>query len=60
MRTCPDCDGVGFHEYEAGLIRLRCETCKGMGKVPDVSVKMKDDNGTGKKNRKRRRVKSKE
>lgn len=57
MKQCPDCDGLGFHEYEAGLIRLRCETCKGTGKVQDAPVRTREDNGTGKKNRKQRRVK---
>lgn len=30
---CPDCKGNGYREYEHGLIRLSCITCKGTGKV---------------------------
>ena len=35
MAKCPDCDGLRYREYEAGLIRLRCETCKGKGEIKD-------------------------
>lgn len=30
---CDACDGLGYREYEAGLIRLSCERCKGTGEV---------------------------
>ena len=31
MAICPDCDGLGYKEYEAGLIRRHCFRCKGTG-----------------------------
>jgi len=31
--NCPDCEGLGYREYEAGLIRVACITCQGTGKV---------------------------
>lgn len=34
---CPACKGNKYLEFEAGLIRLRCEICKGKGKI-DESV----------------------
>ncbi len=37
---CDKCGGKGYLEFEAGLIRLRCETCKGKGENDD-------GNGTG-------------
>ncbi len=30
---CPDCEGKGFKEYDAGLVRIGCKTCEGTGKV---------------------------
>jgi len=32
-KTCPACKGLTYIEHEHGLIRLRCERCKGTGKV---------------------------
>ncbi len=28
---CPECHGLGYKEYEHGLIRLHCKSCKGTG-----------------------------
>lgn len=30
---CPDCEGKGFKEYEAGLIQVTCQNCDATGKV---------------------------
>jgi len=30
---CLECKGLGFLEYEAGLIRLWCFACKGTGVI---------------------------
>ena len=30
---CPECDGKGFKEYDAGLLQIGCRTCSGIGKV---------------------------
>jgi len=30
---CETCQGLGYREYEHGLIRLRCPECKGTGEV---------------------------
>jgi len=32
---CPKCQGLKYLEYEAGLIRLPCQECKGTGEIPD-------------------------
>jgi len=34
---CPECQGLGYGEYESGLIRLPCLVCNGTGEIPDVS-----------------------
>ena len=33
---CPECQGLGYREYESGLIRLPCWLCKGSGDIEDV------------------------
>ncbi len=33
MSKCPDCDGVGFKEYDAGLVQIGCKACGMTGKV---------------------------
>ena len=43
MPTCPDCDGKGYKEFEHGLIRLRCDRCKGTGNVGDDRQAIKRD-----------------
>ena len=43
---CPDCEGLKYLEYEAGLIQISCPRCKGTGAVTD-SVRAKEDD-TGK------------
>ncbi len=30
---CPDCEGKGFKEYDAGLVQIWCKTCESTGKV---------------------------
>lgn len=30
---CPECEGKGFKEYQAGLIRIACLDCDATGKV---------------------------
>lgn len=30
---CPECEGKGFKEYQAGLIQIECLNCKGTGKI---------------------------
>lgn len=32
---CGTCEGLGYKEYEAGLIRLPCPDCKGIGEIKD-------------------------
>ena len=32
---CEDCEGLGYKEYEHGLIRLPCRECNGTGEIPD-------------------------
>lgn len=32
---CETCKGLGFKEYEAGLIQVECEECHGTGEIPD-------------------------
>jgi len=34
---CPDCKGLGYKEFEHGLIRLHCKSCKGRGVIEDNS-----------------------
>lgn len=33
QKDCPKCKGVGFQEFEAGLIQVECSECNGTGKV---------------------------
>ncbi len=33
MSMCPDCEGEGFKEYDAGLVQIWCKTCESTGKV---------------------------
>jgi len=33
QKDCPKCKGVGFQEYEAGLIQVACSECKATGKI---------------------------
>lgn len=33
---CPKCGGMGYLEYEAGLIRLPCLNCEGNGIILEV------------------------
>ncbi len=30
---CPDCEGKGFKEYDAGIVQIGCKTCESTGKV---------------------------
>ena len=30
---CPDCEGKGFKEYDAGLVQIGCKMCEMTGKV---------------------------
>ncbi len=53
-KTCSSCNGKGYIEYEAGLIRLPCLDCEGNGVifVPYKTVKEifkgeADDRGAG-------------
>ena len=32
---CPNCNGKGFQEFEAGVIMVECEECHGTGEIPD-------------------------
>ena len=41
---CPNCQGLGYLEYEAGLIRLRCTMCGGLGVVDDNASGAERDN----------------
>ena len=34
---CEACSGLGYREYEAGLIQVGCEVCNGTGEVVDDS-----------------------
>ena len=31
---CPNCEGKGYKEYEAGLIQIPCKECNTTGEVP--------------------------
>ena len=33
MSICPDCDGKGLKEYDAGLVQIGCKTCEMTGRV---------------------------
>ncbi len=33
MSECPDCYGIGFKEYDAGLVQIGCKKCEMTGKV---------------------------
>lgn len=33
---CPKCEGRGYREFEAGLIRLPCLNCEGNGVILEV------------------------
>jgi len=33
LKDCPKCKGVGFQEFEAGLIQVACSECKATGKI---------------------------
>jgi hypothetical protein len=46
--TCKQCNGLGYREYEAGLIRLRCRACNGSGQTSKVLLPSKS--GRPKKN----------
>lgn len=35
---CPECQGKGFTEYEAGLIQIACPVCLGTGEVDRPTV----------------------
>jgi len=39
--VCPKCNGKGFLEYQAGLIRVVCPRCKGTGFIKVESNKKK-------------------
>jgi len=39
--VCPKCNGKGFLEYQAGLIRVVCPRCKGTGFIKVESNKGK-------------------
>jgi DnaJ-class molecular chaperone len=32
-QPCPDCDGKGFKEFNAGLLSVKCQHCEGTGKA---------------------------
>jgi len=44
---CPECEGKGYKEYEAGLIQVQCRECNGTGEIPDDNP---TDGGTGSDN----------
>jgi len=46
--NCKQCNGLGYREYEAGLIRLRCRACNGSGQTDEVLLPSKG--GRPKKN----------
>lgn len=53
--TCKQCNGLGYREYEAGLIRLRCRACNGSGQtaeflLPSKEVLLPSKGGRPKKN----------
>lgn len=33
---CPECEGKGFKEYNAGLLQVGCEACNGTGEVEEI------------------------
>ncbi|KKL75179.1 hypothetical protein LCGC14_2057510, partial [marine sediment metagenome] len=33
MSMCPECEGKGFQEYDAGLVQIGCKRCEMTGKV---------------------------
>ena len=35
---CTECNGLGYKEYEHGLIRLTCARCGGTGEARNVSL----------------------
>ncbi len=35
---CPKCKGQKYLEFEHGLIRIRCDICKGKGEINDESI----------------------
>ena len=37
---CKSCQGLGYREYEAGLIRLRCHSCHGTGTIDGNPVRV--------------------
>ena len=34
QKDCPKCKGVGFEEFEAGLVQVACSECNATGKIP--------------------------
>uniref|UniRef100_A0A6M3IWY7 Uncharacterized protein n=1 Tax=viral metagenome TaxID=1070528 RepID=A0A6M3IWY7_9ZZZZ len=51
---CPNCKGLGFSEFEAGLIRLQCQGCHGTGTVDGKTERVEvEDTGEVKIKRKR-------
>lgn len=35
---CETCGGLGYQEYEAGLVQAPCRICNSTGEVPDIEV----------------------
>lgn len=44
---CPDCEGKGFKEYNAGLLQVECRACGGTGKTSEVVNDNTTDEGAG-------------
>jgi len=38
MVKCSGCHGLGYREFEAGLIRLVCKDCEGMGIIVEKPI----------------------
>jgi hypothetical protein len=41
-KKCARCDGLGYKEYEAGIIRLRCRDCGGTGLAIEIQPEAQD------------------
>ena len=50
MAICPECNGLGYKEFEHGLIRLQCKKCKGTKDGNDRQLIGRDDKDTGEPN----------
>ena len=54
---CRECMGLGYKEYQSGLIRLRCTRCNGEGNIDELSIGTRQFNkDTGKPIKRKRKI----